>query len=127
MIKPKTDIVVSRVYDADEGDNRYRILVDRLWPRGVKREDLRPDEWLKEVAPSNELRRWFNHDLERWEEFQDRYAEELRSTPEVWLPLLKIAQQRPVRLLYAARDQRHNNAVALKAFLESRSNDECDE
>ena len=122
-----SDIDISRAYDNPKDDDRYRVLVDRLWPRGVKKDDLQPDEWLKEIAPSNELRRWFNHDPQRWEGFQDRYAEELRAKPEVWKPLLETAKTRPVRLLYAARDEQHNNAVALKAFLESHSDDESDE
>ena len=84
----------------------------------MKKEALQLDAWLKEVAPSDELRRWFGHDPARWEAFQRRYFEELESRPEVWHPLLEASRQGTVTLVYGARDEQHNNAVALKSFLE---------
>ena len=111
-------INVKRVYEPpDPGDGR-RFLVDRIWPRGLKREDLQLDGWLKDVAPSAELRRWFGHDPNRWPEFRRRYLEELRAHPEVVQPLLDAARHGPVSLLFAARETKRNNAVVLKAYLE---------
>lgn len=109
---------VKRVYDPPQMDDGTRFLVDRLWPRGVKREALQLDGWLKEVAPSDSLRRWFGHDVARWDEFQCRYFAELDGKPEAWRPLLETAREGNVTLLYSARDREHNNAVALKAYLE---------
>ncbi|GIV79016.1 DUF488 domain-containing protein [Litorilinea aerophila] len=111
-------ITVKRVYEAPAADDGQRFLVDRLWPRGVKKDELRLDGWLKEVAPSDALRKWFGHDPARWEEFQQRYFAELEANPDAWQPLLTAARQGDVTLLYSARDEAHNNAVALKAFLE---------
>ena len=111
-------IFVKRVYDPPAPGDGRRFLVDRLWPRGVKKEALKLDGWLKEVAPSDELRRWFGHDPAKWEEFQRRYFAELEAKPEAWRPLLEAARQGTVTLLFGARDEAHNNAVALKAFLE---------
>jgi uncharacterized protein YeaO (DUF488 family) len=113
-------IRVKRVYDAPEAGDGSRILVDRLWPRGLKKEALEPGVWLKQVAPSNELRKWFGHDPARWSDFQDRYFGELEDKPETWRPLLVAAQKGDVSLLFGAQDIEHNNAVALKAFLEKR-------
>jgi len=113
-------IRVKRVYDAPEPEDGARFLVDRLWPRGVKREALQLEGWLKELAPSDELRRWFGHDPARWEAFQRRYFAELDARPEVWEPLLEAARRGNLTLLYAARDAEHNNAVALKAYLEGK-------
>lgn len=109
-------IHVHRVYDPDPPPGR-RFLVDRLWPRGVRREALNLEAWLKEVAPSDELRRWFGHDPGRWEAFQERYFQELEAKPDAWAPLLEAAREGDVVLLYAARDREHNNAVALRSFL----------
>ncbi len=113
-------IQVKRVYDPYGQSDGSRFLVDRLWPRGVKKEALRLDGWLKDVAPSEALRRWFAHDPARWEEFQRRYRAELDARPETWQPLLEAARRGTVTLLYSARDAEHNNAVALKAYLEER-------
>ncbi len=113
-------IKVKRVYEPPAPDDGKRFLVDRLWPRGVKKEALRLDGWLKEVAPSDELRRWFGHDPARWEEFQRRYFAELEAKPEAWQPLLEAARAGNVTLLFSAQDEEHSNAVALKAFLEAR-------
>lgn len=113
-------IKVKRVYDPVEPDDGKRFLVERLWPRGMKKEALRIDGWLKEVAPSDRLRRWFGHDPEKWEEFRRRYFAELEAHPEAWQPLLEAARAGPITLLFSARDLVHNNAVALQAFLEEK-------
>jgi uncharacterized protein YeaO (DUF488 family) len=109
---------LKRVYDPLSAQDGYRVLVDRLWPRGLKREAARIDAWLKDVAPSDELRRWFGHDPARWEEFQARYIRELMAQELVWQELLQPARKGRVTLLYAAKDVHRNNAVALKSFLE---------
>ncbi|MCF6191544.1 MAG: DUF488 domain-containing protein [Candidatus Hydrothermae bacterium] len=109
-----------RVYEPPAPEDGKRFLVDRLWPRGVKKEALHLDGWLKEVAPSEELHRWFGHDPAKWEEFQQRYFAELEAKPEAWRPLLEAARQGTVTLLFSAQDEAHNNAVALKAFLKSK-------
>ncbi len=109
---------VKRVYEPPAPEDGKRFLVDRLWPRRVKKETLRLDSWMKEVAPSDALRRWFGHDPAKWREFQRRYFAELEARPESWEPLLEAARQGTVTLLFSARDDEHNNAVALKAFLE---------
>lgn len=111
-------IKTKRAYDPPEQQDGARFLVDRLWPRGAKRESLPLKEWLRDVAPSDELRRWFGHDPEKWEEFQRRYWAELDGKAEVWQPLVQAAQQDQVTLLYGARNRQHNNAVALKAYLD---------
>ncbi|OAJ56920.1 hypothetical protein A6V36_32545 [Paraburkholderia ginsengiterrae] len=115
MKKPAIDIC--RVYGlpADEGGARF--LVDRLWPRGVKKDALRVDGWLKDVAPSSALRTWFGHDPQRWDEFQHRYEAELDANPAAWKPLLDAASRGPVTLLFAAHDPEHNNAVVLRDYI----------
>ena len=110
-------INVRRVYDLAGPDEGTRFLVDRLWARGLKREALGAT-WLREVAPSNELRQWFSHDPQKWNEFQQRFALELDGKPEAWQPIVEAAQSGTVTLLYSARETEHNNAVALKAYLE---------
>ena len=111
-------IRTKRVYDAPAPEEGARFLVERLWPRGMKKADVPMDAWLKEVAPSDALRRWFAHDPAKWETFQRRYCTELDSKPEVWRPLLEAAQRGTVSLLSSARDREHNNAVALQRSLE---------
>ncbi len=111
-------IQIKRVYEAPAPEDGTRFLVERLWPRGIKKEALHPDGWLKETAPSAELRRWFAHDPAKWEEFRRRYFAELESHPEVLQPLRDAARDGNVTLLYSARDTEHNNAGALKAYLE---------
>lgn len=113
-------IKLKRVYDPAEPSDGKRFLVERLWPRGVRKDALPLDGWLRDVAPSDELRRWFHHDPARWEDFQQRYWAELETKPETWKLLVEAARQGDVTLLFSARDTEHNNAVALKAFLESR-------
>ena len=111
-------IKVKRVYEDREPDDGVRFLVDRLWPRGIKKENLKMEAWLKEVSPSPDLRRWFGHDPVKWEEFQTRYREELKSNPQAWEPVLDAAKNGNVTLLYSARDTEHNSALVLKEFLE---------
>lgn len=109
---------VKRVYEAVERSDGVRFLVERLWPRGMKKEKLIMEAWLKDVAPSDSLRRWFGHDPLKWNEFQKRYSVELTGNPEAWKPILKAATQGHVTLLYSARDTEHNNALVLRSFLE---------
>lgn len=111
-------IHLKRAYDDPEAADGRRYLVDRLWPRGVKKEVLHLEGWLKDVAPSDALRRWFNHDPEKWQSFQQRYRKELDAKPERWQPLLVAARQGDITLVYGARDREHNNAVVLQAYLQ---------
>jgi len=111
---------VKRVYDKPAAQDGARYLVHRLWPRGVKKEALRLEGWLKQVAPSDALRRWFAHDPKRWEEFRGRYFAELNANAAAWKPLLKAAGRGRVTLLFGARDEQHNNAVALQAYLRTK-------
>lgn len=113
-------IRVKRVYDTYEPDDGLRFLVDRLWPRGVKKENLRMDGWLKDVAPSDALRHWFGHDPAKWNEFCERYTAELEGNSEAWRPILEKAQKQTITLLFSAHDVEHNNAVLLRSFLEAR-------
>jgi len=113
-------IRVKRAYESPEADDGARILVDRLWPRGVKKEQLSLHAWLRDVAPSDELRKWFGHDPAKWEEFKKRYFVELDGKPEALKSLLETVRDGNVTLLYAAQDKEHNNAVALKAYLEAK-------
>ena len=108
---------LKRVYEPPSPDDGARILVDRLWPRGLTKEKAALDLWMKEIAPSTELRKWFDHDPAKWTGFQARYAKELEARPELADELRGEAHQGTVTLLYAARDEVHNEAVVLKAFL----------
>jgi uncharacterized protein YeaO (DUF488 family) len=114
----KLSVKVKRVYNDPSTEDGVRILVDRLWPRGLKKEAAKLDEWLKEIAPSDELRKWFGHDPDRWEEFKARYFHELDRQSEVISKLKEKARSGKVTLLFAARDETYNNAVALKEYLE---------
>jgi uncharacterized protein YeaO (DUF488 family) len=110
-------IELARVYAPDDGRNVPRFLVERLWPRGVRRDELRLTDWLPEVGPSSGLRTWFGHQPERWDTFRSRYWAELEAHPEHWRPLRDAADAGDITLLYSSRDVEHNNAVALRAFL----------
>jgi uncharacterized protein YeaO (DUF488 family) len=111
------DVRVKRIYDqADAGDG-YRVLIDHVWPRGVSRERARLDDWARELAPSDELRRWFAHDPARFDEFRARYRSELAAERDRLLELARRAREGPVTILFAARDQEHNNAVVLAELL----------
>ena len=109
---------VKRVYESTEVTDGVRFLVERLWPRGVKKESLNMEGWLKDVAPSDGLRRWFGHDPLKWSEFQKRYRAELDDNPDTWKPILEAMERSDVTLLYSAHDTEHNNALVLKSFLE---------
>ena len=110
---------VKRIYEPAEEADGYRVLVDRLWPRGVSKDGASLDAWMREIAPSAELRRWFGHDVSRWREFKRRYAGELDTRQDLVAEILSMAKQRPVTLLYSARDTDHNQAVALARYLEA--------
>ena len=114
-------IQVKRVYEPASPADGKRFLVERLWPRGVTKQALALDDWLKDVAPSDGLRRWFGHDPAKWDEFRRRYQAELNAVPDSWAPLLQAARTGTVTLLFSARDLERNNAVALKAYLEEAS------
>ena len=113
---------IKRAYDPPERGDGRRLLVERLWPRGVKKESLDVEGWLKDVAPSAELRRWFNHDPKKWDKFRQRYFRELEKHPGAWEPLLARARHGRVTLVFSASDTQYNNAIALKQFLESKAN-----
>ncbi len=117
-MKEVTIVKVKRVYESIQRSDGSRFLVERFWPRGVKKEKLKLDAWLKDVAPSDDLRRWFGHDPVKWDTFQRRYRAELDANPDAWEILLEAARQGNVTLLYSARDTEHNNAVVLKTYLE---------
>lgn len=115
-----TDAIhIKRVYAPPEPGDGQRVLVDRLWPRGVSKQAAALSSWMKEVAPSQALRQWFDHDPARWQEFHRRYTEELRADPSVVEPLRDLLRSGPVTLLYGAHDTAHNNAVVLADFLRS--------
>ncbi len=113
-------INIKRAYTPPAADDGRRFLVDRLWPRGVSRAALRLEAWLKDVASSAALRRWFGHRPARWDEFCHRYFAELDGKPEAWRPIVEAARHGNVTLLYSARDTEHNNALALIRYLETK-------
>jgi uncharacterized protein YeaO (DUF488 family) len=110
-------ISLRRAYEPPVPVDGRRILVDRLWPRGLTKNEAKVDDWYKEVAPSNELRRWFGHVPAKWTEFQRRYREELERHPEYLTPLLDAATRGPISLIYSAKDEQHNQAVVLKEVM----------
>jgi len=111
-------ILLKRAYDPAEPDDGFRILVDRLWPRGVSRNSAKIDWWLKDIAPSATLRKWFDHDPLKWGEFCDRYFLELKHNPKVVAQLMEYVHLGVVTFVYGAKDKEHNHAVVLKAYLE---------
>ena len=112
-------ISIKRIYEPASTDDGCRILVDRLWPRGISKQEARIDYWLKDVAPSNELRKWFNHDVAKWEEFKQKYKQEIQSNPKALQELHAIIDnQERATLVFAAKEQQHNNAVALLEYLQ---------
>ena len=115
------DIQIPRAYEPPQRGDGYRVLVDRIWPRGVSKDDLELDEWRKEIAPSTRLRKWFGHDPERWTGFQERYFAELEQKQDAVRDLVKRARQGRITLVYGARDSEHNQAVALSAYLRARA------
>lgn len=116
-------IQLKRAYDDATKDDGYRVLVERLWPRGVSKEDARLDDWAKDVAPSTELRKWFSHDVDRWESFQERYRDELRTNDDAQATLETLknrAKQGTLTLVFGSKDTEHNSAVVLKSILEQK-------
>jgi uncharacterized protein YeaO (DUF488 family) len=114
-------IKLRRVYEEEDPQDGVRYLVERLWPRGVKKASLRIDAWLKDAAPSTELRKWFSHDPGKWQEFRRRYFAELDRAPDAWAPIADAARRGVVTLLYSSHDTEHNNAVALKEYVEHKA------
>jgi uncharacterized protein YeaO (DUF488 family) len=110
-------IKIKRVYDPPEADDGKRILIDRLWPRGIKKESLEMDEWLKDIAPSDGLRKWFSHDPAKYHEFKKRYVKELEKKKETIERIRDEAKKETVTLLFSAKDVEHNNATILKEVL----------
>jgi uncharacterized protein YeaO (DUF488 family) len=111
-------ILLKRAYELPDPSDGFRILVDRLWPRGVSKNSAHIDLWLKDIAPSTTLRKWFDHDPLKWTEFRDRYFQELRSNPEAVEALTEHVRHGVVTLVYGAKDKAHNDALALKEYLE---------
>src|SRR5690242_20665884 len=114
-------IRLKRAYEKPTRDDGFRVLVERLWPRGVSKEEAALDLWLKDVAPSTELRKWFGHDPARWKEFQQRYRAELKDKKDALKLLRAKSREGTVTLVYGARDEEHNGALVLKKILESRN------
>lgn len=114
-------IRLKRAYEEPAPDDGFRVLVDRLWPRGVSKEELALDRWMKEIAPSDELRRWYDHDPKRWDEFCERYEAELDGREEEVAVLKERSEEGTLTLVYAAQDRAHNNAVVLRDYLAERS------
>jgi uncharacterized protein YeaO (DUF488 family) len=114
-------IRVKRTYDPPARGDGWRVLVERLWPRGMKKEALAADAWLKEVAPSTELRKWFDHQVEKWGEFRRRYRDELKAHPDAWQPIVDAGRRGTVTLLYSAHDTLHNGAIVLRDYLLERN------
>jgi uncharacterized protein YeaO (DUF488 family) len=114
---PAANVRLKRAYERPARDDGIRILIDRLWPRGLTKKAAAVDEWLKDIAPSTALRQWFGHDAARWEEFQRRYREEIRQNPLQLRKLRALARQRPITLVFSAHDAAHNDAVVLRALL----------
>jgi uncharacterized protein YeaO (DUF488 family) len=119
-LKQAAILKLKHVYENSERSEGTRFLVERLWPRGMKKAQLKLDAWLKDVAPSDSLRRWFGHDPLKWNEFQKKYRAELSDNPDAWKPILEAAKRGNVTLLYSSRDREHNNALVLRSFLEER-------
>lgn len=115
-------IQIKRAYDQSSKTDGQRILVERLWPRGVTKEKADLDLWLKELAPSPQLRKWFGHDPKRWEQFQQKYRKELKDHPDEVELLRRKAKQGRVTLVYAAKDEEHNGALVLKDYLDQKKN-----
>jgi len=120
MVVTIEKVKVKRVYDEASDDDGFRVLVDRLWPRGLARDEAKIDLWLKEAAPSTELRTWFGHDPDKWIEFKRRYFAELEGKGDALAPLRRKEGEGALTLLFSTRDEEHNNAVALKEFLRRR-------
>lgn len=112
-------VKVKRIYDPPSPEDGKRALVDRLWPRGIKKEEAKIDEWLKDIAPSSELRKWFSHDPEKWEGFRERYRKELKDKSDLIGKIRGESKKGTVTLLFSAKDKEHNNAVVLKEVIDA--------
>lgn len=112
-------VKIKRVYDSASKNDGKRILVDRLWPRGMKKEDAKIDEWLRDIAPSDELRKWFSHDPSKWHDFVKRYRNELKAKKDLIEKLRADVKKGTVTILFAAKDNEHNNAVVLKEVIDT--------
>jgi uncharacterized protein YeaO (DUF488 family) len=114
---PLSRLHIKRVYDAASSADGTRFLVERLWPRGIKKSSLKLDSWLKDAAPSTKLRQWFSHDPAKWILFQRRYFAELDTRPQALEPILKALRSGPATLIFSSHDEAHNNAIALKTYI----------
>ena len=112
-----SNVRLKRAYEPPAADDGTRILIDRLWPRGISKERAAIDQWMKDISPSTELRKWFGHDPARWEEFRRRYAKEVRHHADLLDQLRSLARQRPITLVYSAHDEKHNDAVELRQLI----------
>ena len=113
-------IKVEGIYNNPRGNSTFRILVDRLWPRGLSKDKVKVDLWPKDIAPSNSLRKWFSHDERKWDEFKHRYFKELEKNAEFVSMIIDRAKKEPITLLYGAKEEKFNNAMALKEYLEGK-------
>jgi len=118
-------LLTKRIYEPSSPGDGYRVLVDRLWPRGVSKDHAKLDAWEKNLSPGDELRKWFQHDPERWEEFRRRYRKELNAKKGNVSAMLEHATQKTITLLFGARDTHHNNAIVLKEFIEEELSADC--
>ena len=112
-----TNVKLKRAYEPPAADDGTRVLIDRLWPRGITKKHAAIDQWMKDIAPSTELRKWFGHDPARWDEFRRRYAHEVRQNTELLDQLRSLARQGPMTLVYSAHDEEHNDAVELRELI----------
>lgn len=113
-------IKVERIYNNPRGNKTFRVLVDRLWPRGLSKANVKVDLWQKDIAPSNSLRKWFSHDENKWNDFKDRYFKELEKNSESVNTILDKINEGPITLLYGSKEEKYNNAIALKEYLEEK-------
>lgn len=111
------NIKLKRAYDRPNADDGTRVLIDRLWPRGIRKVDAAIDQWIKDIAPSTSLRKWFGHEPARWQEFRRRYAAEVHEHPETLNELRNMARRGPITLVFSAHDELHNDAVVLRDIL----------
>ena len=114
---PGSHVNLKRAYESPAAEDGTRILIDRLWPRGISKERAAIDQWMKDIAPSTELRKWFGHDPARWDEFRRRYAQEVRKNTDLLDHLRSLARHGPITLVYAAHDEKHNDAVELRKLI----------
>ena len=120
MPRKRMSVAIARAYGLEAPSGEYRVLVDRLWPRGISKAKLKADAWLKDLAPSTALRKWFGHRADRWDEFRERYREELKEKGDDLADLRKIAATHRVLLIYGARDEEHNHAIVLRDVLQKK-------